>query len=277
MNFFRSIDTYLLERFPILWHSKLVYLLAAGLVIWLGFYGAGYALTDLALIRNSSLNDYFFESYTVVIHIVLSIIVLCFWALAFFKKNAVRHFYPLQRFYFTRLYLCIAAGFLAIFSAVLPFQMGVRAKVRQLLPKEELQRDARTLNLALAFVKNGTDDALYYLSNRAYPEPFPLTVTHNPDPEFHPWQTGEYFCVAENGDTMDYDPGAFPERNLRVNHAGLYQLLQAKEMSSGEDCYDHTWYFVTGAYVPDSTERILEGDILNYSEVHFPGAYKPDR
>lgn len=274
MKLFRSIDTYLLERYPILWHSKLLYLLLAGAVFWLGFFGAGFALTDLEIVKRRSMNDYFVESFALLFHVVLTIIVLCFWALAFFKKNAVRHYYPLQRFYFTRLYVCIALGFLALFSAPIPFQMGVRAKIHSFVTPEELQKDARTLNLALAFLRAGNEDGAYGIENRSWPKPFPLSVMHTPDPELYEWPT-DFQTVNSAGDTATYFADDFPEHSVELNSLGLYQFFWAREIHRNVNCYDDSYQLITNFWVPDSTMRVLDNDILNYSDIRFPGSYAP--
>jgi hypothetical protein len=275
MNFFRSIDTYLLERFPILWHSKLVYLLFAGIVFALLFFGAGHVLTDLdAMKQVYNLGDYYGDSYAVLFHVILTLIVLCFWALAFFKKNAVRHFYPLKRLYFTRLYLCIALGFFAVFSAPLSFQAGVRMKIRSTVSLEELQKDARTSNLALAFLPR--EGAQYPLSERVYPKPFPLTILYNDAPENLDWKLDlNYKYVSSNGDTLFYYPNEHPEYTVRPTGYGAYQLFHVKEVNRYVNCSNLSVYYVQDFYIPDSTERILENDVLNYATIRFPGSFEP--
>ena len=140
MKFLRKFDTFLLENYPVLWRSKVFYLLATGALLWVVFYLVGYAITDLNTLLTCSIDKRYEDTYAVLFHAILVLIILSFWALHFYKKNAIRHYYPLKRFYLLKLFFSILIGILPLVTIIVPFQAGVRAKARDLVDLETLQK-----------------------------------------------------------------------------------------------------------------------------------------
>jgi hypothetical protein len=269
MKLLRAFDTYLLEHHPILWHSKVTYLLLTGIVFWLAFFGAGYLLMDIELLKNTGISRYYENSYAMLVHVLLVIIAFSLWALFFFKKNAVRHYYPLSRWYFTRLFVCMAIGFLAIVTANIPFDYGVRLKTRSLLDLGEMQQDAQAANLAMPFLPSGD---VYYLSKRTFPEPFPLREIIL-DENDSTWNDGDLHYEDSAGNILQYRAIDHPENTVRIDDRN-YQLLKVKHISDETPCYNTTYDLITDYWVPDSSFALHRTSILNYSGVSFPGAFK---
>ncbi len=172
MKLHSKLTKYLVENHPLLFHSKFFQLMGVGIVMWLFSFLIGYALTTVSVLRNESVDSYYFESFFVLFHVITVIVVLSIWAIHFFKMKPVRNFYPLRKGYFTLLFFQLMLPFLLMVSVYIPFHEGVIAKTKLLLPLEEFRKDKRILNLGFPFLITNTAD--YSFENKAYPAPFPL-------------------------------------------------------------------------------------------------------
>lgn len=142
----------MLEHHPLTWHSKFIQLMLAGLLFWGISYICGYLLTDLDVIKFQSIHRYYTRSNFVSFHVIYCLSVICLWAIYFYKNNAIKSFYPLQRFYLTRLFLQLFVAFALLVSADVPFTAGVFAKARTILPEEQMEKDIDKINLGGAFL-----------------------------------------------------------------------------------------------------------------------------
>lgn len=271
MKFLRSFDTYLLERYPILWHSKVVYLVLAGILFWIAAFITGYALTDIPMLQHEDVEDYYFDSYFASLHAILVIILICIWAIYYFKKNAIRHYYPLARLYFTRLFLCLLIGFILPLSAYTPFTYGVRKKTLSLIDGEQLEKDRRTINLAAVFLPTYQS---YDLTDRVYPQPFPADlITYDENNEA--WDRVYHIADSSSDSSLVYPayaPESHPENTVVIDGRNyqFFYLTMVGEM----ECYSSGQEIITAFVHPDSSLNLHDHSILNYSEVEIPGFMK---
>lgn len=273
MKFLRSFDTYLLERYPILWHSKVVYLVLTGILFWIAGFIAGYMLTDLPMLHKERIVDYYFDSYFVSFHAILCIITICIWAIYYFKKNAIRHYYPIKRLYFTRLLLCLLIGFLLPLSAYTPFTYGVRKKTLALIDGEQLEKDRQIINLASIFLPHYDG---YDITDRSYPAPFPAsTIEYDANEQTWDQQLLLNSDLDSNDAYDSYHPEDHPENTVIVDDR-QYQFFQTKYIDRADGCTSDE---VVQRFVhPDSALQLHQYGILNYSNTMIPRfAKRPER
>ncbi len=152
MNLLKKLDLFLLEKFPLLWHTKLLYACFFSVVTSLLFYLWGFVFTNESNIIRLSGNLYFEKSNAMLCLFILDAIFIIIWALSFYRKSAVKNLYPLQRFYFTRLFCSFLIIFWSLTWPSTTFNWGVQAKIRKLAPLEELKANIQTINFADAFL-----------------------------------------------------------------------------------------------------------------------------
>jgi hypothetical protein len=264
-----------LENHPVLWRSKLLYILPAGLLLWGVFFAIGYFTTNLQVLKTTYNGNRYFDTYSVVLHIILALIVLSIWALNFYKKNAIRHYYPLGRFYFTKLYLFIAIGFFPIISLYIPFQAGVGYSSRSIVSIEALREDAKTYNLASVFLGDNVMQQEYDLINRAYPAPFPMTILEKK----YPISDFEHYPELVYSDSSDkqhyYYPTEHPENSFKLNDLE-YQFLKTHQAPVNPYCYTDPKQYILEFYHPDTTVNWKSYSLLNYSKVSVRSAFEPE-
>ena len=121
---------YLLERFPLVWNTHLIWALPLILATHLFFFSWGFAMvTDEAMgnycfsLRNR------FEGLPTVMNFIAIVLLLVGWLIRLFRNNAFERFYPVSRWQLFRqfvIYLFIMGG---ILSSGLSFTIGESAKV----------------------------------------------------------------------------------------------------------------------------------------------------
>lgn len=216
MKFLNKIDQYLIENHPLIWMTKLHYVLPIGLLINLGFYIWGFQLITAKMITGYIGHSLFEKSYAIFMYLLVGFVFIILWAFAYFKKSAVRHLYPIGKFYFIRLFACLFLIFFVIVSPYLSFTAGSNAKTQSLADYDQLSEEVQMVNLAQAFLP--TSSGLY-----TYDHLFSL---ENPEYEIQIQEDWVNTTVKESG----YDPFAHPENNDTLLSGEVVQAVKYEEV-----------------------------------------------
>ena len=121
---------YLLERYPAIWNTHLIWALPLIFAIHLFFFLWGFAtITDENMSNYSFGLENHFEGLPMVMSFIIIVLMLVGWFIRLFKNNAFERFYPVSRWQLFRqfvIYLFIMGG---ILSSGLSFTIGESAKV----------------------------------------------------------------------------------------------------------------------------------------------------
>jgi hypothetical protein len=211
INMIKKLNKYLIENHPLTWHSKFVFLLLTGLIIWTLSYIIGYITTNYDYLTTSRISEIYFESKFVLYHAISVLIVLVVWAISFYKNNALKSLYPLQRFYYFKIFLQLFIGFFFIISAYIPFTYAAHQKATKILPKSQMIADADTFNLAAPFLL--FDYSLYDLKFRVYPNPFPISYFEF-DNEDYKWDNKNVYHVKNLNNKQYIETDSLYQANL---------------------------------------------------------------
>ena len=162
MKFLNKLDRYLVENHPLLWMSKIHYVLPEALLVNLIFWLWGYSQITIDSLKGYINENVFINSYAIFIYMIISLIFIIIWAVSYFKKSAVRHLYPIGKFYFTRLFALLFINFSLIGLPYMSFYAGVNSKVQRLANYEELKKELEMVNLAQAFLPSHQSDFYGY-------------------------------------------------------------------------------------------------------------------
>jgi hypothetical protein len=287
MKFIKRFDTYLLENYPLIWLSKLPYVVAGGLLLNLVFFLIGFGLVDLNFLKNDSIGYYYGNSIVVLLHVITAIIAVTFWCFALFKKNAIRHLYPIQKAYFSQLFLHFFIGIFLLMAPYFSFQSGLVTKSNLLYDVNEVKKDFPIINKAMAFLPDGNEN--YSLPNRSYPKPFPVSyfdlndLTPNAkELEFH---DSIYYPEnhIENNDTIDgkivqfYTLGSKKVKNncdweyndyiARFHHLNKDTTIHFQSLYNySAEMYDANYFFTRPSYNYES--GIEEVEKIAVSPIH---------
>ena len=121
---------YLLERYPAIWNTHLMWALPLIFAIHLFFFLWGFAtITDENMSNYSFGSENHFEGLPMVMSFIIIVLMLVGWFIRLFKNNAFERFYPVSEWQLFRqfvIYLFIMGG---ILSSGLSFIVGENTKV----------------------------------------------------------------------------------------------------------------------------------------------------
>lgn len=176
MNYITKINKYLLEHYPLVWNTRLLWMLLINVFTHLLFFIMGYfavgSMEDLKL--KYSLDSYFSGTSVILYNYLISILTILVWIIFYLRNNAFKNFYKLQRLALFKEFCIIIVILFISASQYLSFKEGIALKVRNLFSWEEVDQDIKTFNRTGVFLTQVDDD--YYIENKKYPKPFPLRV-----------------------------------------------------------------------------------------------------
>ncbi|WP_312077657.1 hypothetical protein [Chryseobacterium sp.] len=171
MQKINKFNQYLLEKYPTVWNTKLVWMLLAAFVFHVIFFVIGYlSHMNPVTLQTTYVKDDYFRHGLILVHIIISVLMIVVWLIMMFKNNAFKNFYPQSQgklfSQFVQYFVIIFASTTFYFSYMTGFKMFINYKY----PDSEMVKNVETINRASAFLSQNT---LYYdLSNRLYPKPF---------------------------------------------------------------------------------------------------------
>lgn len=290
MNLIKKLDIFLLEKFPLLWHTKLLYATFFSLAISALFYLWGYIFTNEFYINRFTERSYFERSNALLCFLIVNAIFIILWALNFYRKSAVKNLYPLQRFYFTRLFCSFLFIFWSLSWSFTSFNWGVDAKIRKLAPLTELKEHIQTINVADAFLFNNSFSYETYIQTY-HPDVTKTSFDYNDSTwqnvptifytdtvrlksteSIHRSKHAKEMPIVEIN-TFDYDPMLNPHNNDTVE-GQLVQFLLTKSVVTETRCSgnDETLYLIGAKKLEDLCPNELY-DIRNFCGQEIDPSY----
>jgi|GEM_PF-4240670 len=263
MNRIKKFDLYLLERFPLLWHTKICYMLVYSILISTIFYAWGYLYTDQNLINNHSINRYFELSFAYLFALTFGIIGITFWALSYFRKNAVKNFYPLQRFYFAKTLITFILIFWSLTWPITTFDWGVKYKVKTLAPLEKLEQNIQMINLSNVFLPSSVSDYNFITHfNSHYSEVEIFEKSSTDSSWINSYDYSDLYL--KSGITQEsYYPNNHPEFNDTLG-ARIFQFLSTRTIHIINPCYRKNYRLIKKSYQYDQLSSYKLYDLRNY-------------
>jgi len=167
-TYIRNINQYLLERYPTIWNTKIVWVLSISLIVHLIFFLFGlFSLNNPELLHDRGAKDIFFDNGSVFLSIILSILILVFWMINMFKNNAFKNFYPVSRF---KLFSQFMHYFVIIFCATTfyySYNYGVKTYISSVYNDARFTKEITIANKAAIFLSHDIKD--YTVNKRKYP------------------------------------------------------------------------------------------------------------
>jgi hypothetical protein len=271
MLLLKRINKYLIENHPIVWHSKFIQLTFTGILFWILSLLFGYVFTTIDSLQRTLFSELYYENYFVFFHVIFCLIVFSIWAIAFFRNNAYKSNYPLQKGYFVYLFFLLFIPMFLIVSAYFPYTYGCKLKTKSFIRNQDLQADIDKLNLGFPFLIFGdySDISKYDISNRVYPDPYPVqSVYFNRD-------KGEWsdtsLSVAKGNKYVRYFPDSNKTNNVEVD-GSLYQFYLSDVVYLDKDsCKSQS--VITRLYTKAELDSPEDYSILNFSSVLIDDHY----
>ncbi|SNR15853.1 VIT1/CCC1 transporter family protein [Tenacibaculum jejuense] len=275
METIKKINKYLVEHYPLIWNTRLVWMLTFAVVLHLAFFIAGYfsVNTQKDVSSHYSLEGFYFDSPAILIGVLISIISLLIWIIFYLKNNAFKNFYPLKK---GTLFIQFCILFLIFFTNIThyySYKKGITTKIKVLYDWENIDADIKKFNnAAIFFLKNRSN---YTIKAKQYPEPFPLQVVSTErtdylgvtidttraylrhDGEFHQFFKIDEELIAKDSKnnvfTEDgiYDEESYVRNNQPFKYRIVYDISSYKELIT-PNLYNFSQEFIS--YGQDSID-----------------------
>ena len=170
-NLIKKIDTHLLEKYPVIWNTKLLWMILVGLVCHILFFVFGLMyFTNPESLQERNVKYDFFDDGVVFFNVILSILILLIWVIYMFKNNTFKNFYPTKGrhlfYHFVQYIFIVFFNICFFYSFFLGSQTYISSKYDDELVSEQID----TINNAAIFFSHNVKK--YMLNNKSYPAPF---------------------------------------------------------------------------------------------------------
>lgn len=267
MNFINKINKYLLENYPLIWNTRLVWMLIANICIHVLFFIIGYSTVNTMedLKEFSSLESFFFETSAVYYNFLISIFILLIWIIYYLRNNAFKNLYSFKKGMLFKQFTIISIIFFISITQYFSFKKGLRTKIKSLYSWEEVNKDIKTFNnISLFFIQKQAD---YEINNKAYPKPFPLQIANSINKAFDNIDTSKPFIEFNNSKFQfytfdeklwqaDLEQNEFLQENKKHNFK--YRIV--------EDVSDFKIYLNPSLYNYAATKFTVGQDSIDYKK-----------
>lgn len=170
-TFIYKTNQYLLERFPTIWNTRLVWMLLTAVVIHILFFVFGFfTLSNPEILHERRITSIFFQNGTVFLSSIVSVLLVVAWLIYMFKNNAFKNFYPTTK---TKLFGQFMSYILILFSCTtfyLSYNYGIKTYVAKTYPDTKIEKEIAIANDMAMFFSEDVSD--YTIDKRRYPKPF---------------------------------------------------------------------------------------------------------
>ena len=124
------MNKYLLERYPTIWNTHIVWVLPLALLAQILFFIGGFCLINDDMLKDSYYSIYSsYEGIPLILNLIVSVLLLVGWLIYLFRNNALQHFYPLKARQLFGQFVCFFLTILLSISLAVSFFAGQKAKV----------------------------------------------------------------------------------------------------------------------------------------------------
>ena len=274
MKKIESINQYLLERYPSIWNTKMVWMLLISFFIHLLFFGIGYVShsNPKSLQTYNALDDYFSDGI-ILVHIIISVLLIVGWLVLMFKNNAFKNYYPVSRARLFGQFVQYFIIFMASTTFYFSYMYGFKLYIAKTYDNVSMQQDIATINQAYPFLSRNMDS--YTLNKKRFPDVFTELYCETDIRQID--RTKKYFVYrnrvyqfyslrAVASTIKNREEGCiFPEKE-RVNESKL-AFIESAENSC-------TYYFKADVVDVSSYVKTTELSYYNFSQVFY--TFNPD-
>ena len=286
-NRINSINQYLLERFPIAWNTRILWMLSAALVVHLFFFLFGVVtLIDPVSLQGYNVLQSYFKNGMLFLGIVITLLLLVVWIVTLFRNNAFKNFYPTSPWDLFKQFCAYVVIIFACTSFYYSYTLGLQAYIISVYPQERVEKEIRVANDSDMFRSESIYN--YTLDERILPitlDTLYCEITESRIDTLQPYLTfkGEQYqyytfnkiTVPKNNNDLVrvIDTRMYVPKNEKKPQNGYtkYQIDSLDSMSLRKEVGDSTITFYFKDKVVDMTGilKTAEPSYYNYTSIFY--------
>jgi len=260
-SFIKNINTYLVERYPNIWNTRLFWVIGASLIIHFLFFLLGYiALNNPESLHRYRAEDVFFNSGAVFFSVILSILIFVIWLVYLLKNNAFKAFYPTKQ---KDLFIQFCCYFISIFfctSFFLSYSAGLKTYINTTYPDNVMVEHITTANDAALFLSHSLSN--YTIDNKRYPD-FYFDNFCETNHNFIDYKE-TYYSTFEF-DYQFYSVKSIDYKNTNLRGQDVDGFIYKKQ----KDSVTYTYFFKDIVIEAKPYIKTLKPSYYNYSETFY--------
>lgn len=146
---FKDIQKKLLLKYPLLWNTKFVPMIAIGLLLHLIFFGLGYLDGTIDFSNRNNLD---IEATSIMFGVLIVIIIIILWLVNYLKNNSLKSFYSKSKYSLFYEWLQIFVVSVLLIMFYLPFSVGKQLHQKSYYSLEETTNRCKTIATADMFI-----------------------------------------------------------------------------------------------------------------------------
>lgn len=199
---FKDIQKKLLLKYPLLWNTKFVPMVAIGLLLHLIFFGLGYLDGTIDFSNRNNLD---IEVTCILFGVLLVIIIIILWLVNYFKNNSLKSFYSKSKYSLFYEWLQIFVVSTLLFTFYVPFHVGKQLHQKSYYSFEETANRCKTIATADMFIDgsfaeteidslaSGLIDSLGNVINQEK-----IDSINNNNPDYYPESVAEAYTYKDH-------------------------------------------------------------------------------
>ena len=152
---FKDIQKKLLLKYPLLWNTKFVPMVAIGLLLHLIFFGLGYLDGTIDFSNRTNID---IKATSVMFGVLLVIIIIILWLINYFKNNSLKSFYSKSKYSLFYEWSQMFVVVLLLISFYLPFSIGKQLHQKSYYSMEETTNRCKTIGTADMFIDGSFEE-----------------------------------------------------------------------------------------------------------------------
>lgn len=257
MNIINKINKYLLENYPLIWNTRLFWMIAINILVHILFFIIGFnAVNNLDDLKdNYSLESFFYDSSALYYNFLISIFILIIWILFYVRNNAFKNLYHLPKAYLCKQFVIILSIFFISISQFYSFKQGLITRIKSDYNWEKVDSDIKLFNKTALFLIQNEED--YEIDKKKYPKPFPLKV-----------------AITENNlnvRNIDTTKAYIQKNDILYQFFTIDEDLWQRDLKENNEIIEYARNNLEYRIVTDVSayEELLNPSLLNYSKELF--------
>ena len=277
-SFIQNTNKFLVERYPNIWNTKLVWVIGVSLIIHFVFFLLGMAgLSNPESLHSNNAEAVFFNSGAIFFSIILSVLIAVVWLVYLLKNNAFKAFYPTKQLDLFKQFCCYFIALFFCSSFYLSYSAGLKMYINNTYPDQEMVEHITTANSASLFLSHSLSD--YTINNKLYPD-FYFNNFCESNEDLIDYKKANYA-------TFEFDYQFYNVKSEDVSHSEINRNYNVEDVVEAnaysgfiykkqKDSLTFTYYYKDSVINAKPYIKTLQPTFYNYAETFYNNSDSED-